>query len=670
MSAPTRTLLALARANGVQSSYRDVTGRRRAAGAEAITAVLRSLGVPIERPDQADAVARARPPEDRLVEPVAVAWDGRHAGIELRLGDRPPARVRATMELEGGEERAWEVRTGDARTGDGVATLRLDGALPLGRHGLTVEDGRRVGHTVVLSAPSRVPAANGLRDWGVFVPLHALTTERSWGTGDLTGLGELADRIRELGGGLVATLPLLAAFPGEASPYRPASRLFWNERYVDVAALPELEADPETRRLVSSVRFRRELDAVREGELVDLERVSSLKRRVLERLARALEERGGDRAAALRRFLRANPAALDYARFRAAGERLGLEWRRWPAAARRGRIGRRDLDPDAVRYHAYVQWVAEEQVAELGRRARSGGAGLCLDLPIGVHPDGYDVWRHGQDFAAGVSVGAPPDDFFTGGQDWGSPPLHPERVREDGYAYPMACLRHTFRHAGVARVDHAMGLHRQYWVPEGFPADQGVFVRYAAEEWYAAIALEAHRTDTVVVGEDLGTVPAEVRTAMRRHGMLRSYVLQFAVEPDRDPAVVPPSGEMLASVNTHDMPPFASFWRRGSATRDAIVRVLVERGLLRRDRRSDTRKALAASLEWLAGSDAALVVVNLEDLWLETRSQNVPGTSDPRNWRRRAARSLEQITASRDVLDVLARVEAARRGALERGDAA
>jgi hypothetical protein len=251
----------------------------------------------------------------------------------------------------------------------------------------------------------------------VFLPLHALVTERGWGIGDLSGLGELSDLVRGLGGGIVATLPLLAGFAGEASPYRPVSRLFWNEVYVDVTAI-RIDRVGAVRRLVRSAGFERELAAVRSGELVAHGRVLSLKRRALERFATALD---GEHAKDLARFRRLRPDLETYARFRAAGERFGADWRAWPVRARAGSISPADVDPDAVAYHRVAQWVAEEQVRDLGERSSRGGPGLYLDMPLGVHPDGFDVWRHRSAFAHGVSVGAPPDDFFPAGQDWHLP---------------------------------------------------------------------------------------------------------------------------------------------------------------------------------------------------------------------------------------------------------
>jgi 4-alpha-glucanotransferase len=674
-----RDLRELAKALGVQASFTDTMGTRRTADPESLLAVVRALGEDLGSPDDAtDALRRVREERSaRLVEPVVIAWDGRFAPIAL--AGRVNRRVDVRLELEDGGELATRVTT--RATGDATSEIELGLEVPFGVHRLVIAPGgrRREGEATVLSAPTRIAPRTRERDWGVSLPLHALVTERSWGIGDLTGLAELADWVRSVGGGVVATLPLLAGFPDEASPYSPASRLFWNERYVDVEALAD--GDAATRRLIRSARFARELERVRSAEVVDHAAVMRLKRDALERLAAS---RGDDPD--VRRFVRERPDVEDYARFRAAGEAWGLDWRSWRGRARDGVLSSRALDARAIAYHRFAQFAAERQVAELGRRSRDAGAGLYLDMPLGTHPDGFDVWRYRDDFADGVSVGAPPDDFFRAGQDWGFPPVHPLRAREHGYAYVRACLRHVFRHAGVVRVDHVIGLHRQYWVPHGMPADRGAFVRYPADEWYAAISLEAERTGTVVVGEDLGTVPEQVHTGMRRHAMLRSYVVQYEATPDRDRVPEPPRAS-LASLNTHDMPTFAAFWR-GADIEDRIVDGLLdprerdtERSTRDRIRRAilatlgrpegedDELEVLGALLERLAASDARFVIVTLEDLWGELRPVNVPGITTRPNWRGRAARSLEQLRASDDVLEVLKRVDAAR-GAKRRREAA
>ena len=165
-----------------------------------------------------------------------------------------------------------------------------------------------------------------------------------------------------------------------------------------------------------------------------------------------------ERRGAFERFRKAQPNLDDYARFRAYGQHTRRAWQQWPARQRDGRITSGEVDVDAVLFHQYVQFVADEQIGAIGKT--DPGHGLYLDLPLGVNGASYDTWRFRDSFAMGVSGGAPADTFFPKGQAWGFPPLHPARIRDHDFAYVRACLRHLMKHAGVIRIDHVMGLHR------------------------------------------------------------------------------------------------------------------------------------------------------------------------------------------------------------------
>jgi len=474
---------------------------------------------------------------------------------------------------------------------------------------------------------------------------------------------------------VLATLPMLAQFLDdplfEPGPYSPASRLFWNELYLDVEELPELPGSPEARAALGDPGLRREIAELRGVELVDHRRVMSAKRRVLEPLA---ELAVSSPSPAFRSFLEAQPQVRDYARFRAEVERRRSWWGAWPLAEREGELSGKAEDDPAGRYHLFVQFAVDRQLEDLTTGA---GPGLYLDLPLGVHPAGFDAWRERRVFVAGVSAGAPADPLFTGGQDWGFRPLHPEVVREDGYRYPIACIRHLLRHATIARIDHVMGVHRLFWVPAGRTPADGVYVRYRPEEWFAMLSVEANRAGTVLVGEDLGTVPARVRQAMARHGVLRSYVVQYEAAPIAEAALPEPSARSAAAVNTHDMPPFARFWRGGDVQtrvalgllddrgavdelverrrlRDAVVAFLVGRELLDPGVGDDPRAVLDACLAYLAARPAPVVIATLEDLWGEDRPQNVPGTTvEHPNWRRRVRHTVEELADLHDVARTL-----------------
>jgi 4-alpha-glucanotransferase len=697
--AAVRQLHELARMHGVQTTYTSIEDRTVRASVDALLGVLGALRAPVATLDDVPDALRERRIElwRRPIEPVTTAWGGRLPPVRVRLPSKVAARrLRLHVAHEDGSaaEVPFAVPTMREERVDGRSfveqVVHADVELPFGYHRLIVEaPGVPPAETLVISSPQRAPRAPGTT-WGAFLPLYALRSDRSWGVGDLTDLANVVEWVASLGGSVVATLPLQAAFlsePFEPSPYSPSSRLFWNELYLDVTAVPELGDSAGVRRALSGARTRREVARLQSRPLVDYEAAAALKRGILEPIARSFFDRqAGPRWSAFRAFLRMNPAARDYARFMATCDRHGKPWTLWPAAERDGRLPA-DVDGDpAYPYHLFVQWQMAEQMAGFGRRASEAGAGLYLDAPLGVHQAGYDVWRERDAFATRASAGAPPDPLFAGGQEWGFHPLHPEAIREQGYRYPIACLRHLLQHATVLRIDHQMGLHRLFWVPRGFGVRDGMYVRYRAEELYAILTLESHRTGTVVVGEDLGIVPNFVRQAMRRHGLYRSFVVQMEVKPDPGTAIARLPAQALASVNTHDMPPFAGFWR-GDDIRLRQQQGWLDReeARLERERRARLRIALIdylraagrlaagasspgegpvlrAVLEHLAGSDARMMVVNLEDLWSERRPQNVPGTTNEfPNWRRPARYRFEEFRHLPSVTRTLRRIDGERK---------
>lgn len=639
---------------------------------EALAQALAVLGAPVARPEDAAAALRERRAELEAysIEPVVVAWNGKLPAVPV-LARRP--RVSVAVAREGEEPAGWTtVEPGPPDAGGRVAVGVPGTPLEPGYHTLYVDTGHERVASLVMSAPRRASVLPH-PTWGVFAPAYAIRSEGDWGVGTFGDLARLQEILRQRGGEVVSSLPLFAAFldePFEPSPYSPASRLFWNELHVDVETAPELRRSGEARRLLDDDGFRTELRRLRELDLVDQRAVMAAKRRILEPLAETFFD--GQRSASFDDFLDGDPRVRDYARFRAEVERRRAWWGDWPQRERDGSLaGDPQADPIA-RYHLYVQWLATRQLDALAADDHR----LYLDLPLGVNGASYDVWRERRSFATESSVGAPPDAFFTSGQDWGFPPLHPDRIREDGYAYPRACVATIARYASAIRVDHVMGLHRLYWVPHGATPAGGVYVRYHADEWYAMLCIEAHRTGAIVVGEDLGTVPGYVRKAMRSHGFHTSYVVPFEIAPGERPALREPPPGSVASLGTHDMPPWAAFWSGSDvdlhhrlgilgddeaqarrAARNRLRTTLADelrlRGLLGFGE-TDPEAVLRACLRFLGRSDAAIVLPSLEDLWLEERAQNVPGTGqEVPNWRGRLRYTLEELVDRAEVTAAL-----------------
>jgi 4-alpha-glucanotransferase len=644
-SAERSELEALADLSEVQVAYEDVKGERQRASDEALLATLERLGVPVSRlEDVPDALRHERDARLRsALEPVTVAWRGQPAHLVVRAPEgRQGESCLLEVRREDGSTVAWTVSLGDQPVdgrfdleGERFVQVRvaLPGDLPVGYHAVAVELGgaRQVAH--LLCAPLRPRSVEGLRTWGVFAPTYALHVSGEAGAGHLGHLRRLVDFTGSLGGGVVGTLPLLAAFlddPFEPSPYAPASRLAWNELFLDLQALPEwaegqgVWAAPPGPGAAGMVDYAAHWARVRP---------------VLDACASAAFAQGGTRDA-LAQFAEAHPDLDGYARFRAVLAEQGRPWSEWPERARDGTLSESDGDPLVYRRHLYGQWRLTEQVDALADHARSYGPGLYLDFPLGVHPAGYDVWRERDAFVRDVAAGAPPDDFFDEGQNWGFPPPHPRAIREDGYRYVAASVRSQLRRAGMLRIDHVMWMHRLFFIPSGMAAREGVYVRYRPDELYAVLAIESERHGSILVGEDLGTVPPEVREHMGRHGVLRMFVLQMAGGPQ---AASEAPAECVASLNTHDMPPFAAYMRD-------------------REELAEAPRVLRRALADLGDSAAKVVLVSLEDLWLEERPQNVPGTgAEQPNWRGRMRLGLDALAQAPEVIEPLGDLNRRRR---------
>jgi 4-alpha-glucanotransferase len=308
----------------------------------------------------------------------------------------------------------------------------------------------------------------------------------------------------------------------------------------------------------------------------------------------------------------------------------------------------------------------EEQMATLANDCSRRGIGLYLDFPLGSNAHGFDVWRYPEIYCRKASIGAPPDLAYAQGQNWGFRPADPDALRESGYVHWIACIRQQLRDSKMLRLDHVMGLHRLYWIPDGFPADRGAYVHYRSEELYAILAIESHRCKAEIAGEDLGTVPSVVRRSMGEWGIRRLYVVQREVAHGKLLAPQEIGRDVVTSLNTHDMPPIASF-REGSdlvekgelgvirkenldaeleKRRNGIARLVAHlrmHGFLAHDEPS-LDELVDALFEFLAESEAGVVLVNIEDLWLETFAQNIPTTTDERpNWRHRLRVAMEEL---------------------------
>lgn len=681
-----REFHAVAALLGIEAEHTDALGVIHQPDAETLAAMVSAFGLPPQPGRAAAALGEMRRAAPFSLDPLLVV-PAESPVLPCEL-ERPV--VWQLAHEDGGEvEGQWE---------PGNGSLRLPADTPLGYHRLNLSAVGTTASVTVAVAPAACylppPLQPGARSWGLTTQLYGLRGGRGWGMGDFTDLAELCRAAGGRGAVTVGINPLHALFasePRHSSPYSPSSRSRLDYLYIDPAAVPGFADDAKIRALAPSAA----LANVRRGTLVDHAAVAALKRPVLEALYRRFRDidlkKRTTQGRAFRAFQRDGARALAaFATFEALHEERNgghaqFSWRDWPELLRDPHSAAvaefASMHKERVEFFQFLQWQADAQLGAAAEAGRVAGLalGLYRDLAVGVNPHGAAAWADQDLVVPGMGIGAPPDPLSRAGQDWGLAPVNPLALHQRGFQPFIAALRANMRHAGVLRIDHVMSLARLYWVPEGRSAVAGAYVRYPFTELLRLVALESHRQQCAVVGEDLGTVPSGFRETMRDANILSYRVVMF--ERRQDGNFVPP-GEYpplaAASAATHDLATLKGFWlgrdiawrQRLQLYPDAeaekadisdrhtarwqLLEALAREGLMAWERFGEflpqdadpvyTEELGETILAFLARSRARLMLVQLEDVAGEEEQANLPGTSDDHpNWRRRLSASLDAI---------------------------
>jgi (1->4)-alpha-D-glucan 1-alpha-D-glucosylmutase len=723
----------LAALRGIGEAYFDHRGELRWFSPATRAALLAAMGCDPDDPAALEtAIDRVETERWRALLPrVAVLRPG-SMGVALALpADALRGDVGWAVRLEDGGliegvGRADALVEGERREIDGHLMTRrlltLPDSLPCGYHRLRVAIATRPpAECALVVAPEGCfePAVlqSGARVWGLAAQLYALRSTRNWGIGDFADLRDLVTHAARCGADFVGINPLHAlhgANPAHASPYSPSSRLFLNVLYIAVPEVPEYAECQALRREMEADEARGQLERLRAAPLVDYEGISHLKLTALERLFGDFRERhlasGTPRARAFREFRRAGGEPLRrFALHEAIDRRMRVEdparrgWPAWPPGLR---------DPEGaevvafeaahaleIEFHEWLQWVAGEQLASVQAHARELGMaiGLYGDYAVGANVAGAETWANPHIYRTGTAVGAPPDPLALKGQDWGIPPQDPYALVAAQYRPFRDLIEANMRHYGALRVDHVMSLFRQWWVPVGSTAVDGGYVHYPLEDLMALTALESRRHRCLVIGEDLGTVPDEVRRAMAEFAVYQYKVLLFEKESDgrfREPAHY--ARRSIAAASTHDLPTLHGYWTGSDLDlrerlhlypdeetrsrvraervldRERLRTALAEAGMLPASGEADDapsdRTLTAAAQAYLAGSAAALVALQLEDLLGMEEAVNVPGTHDEHaNWQRKLSVTLDELFGDAEILALLQRIRELRRSGAPEG---
>jgi 4-alpha-glucanotransferase len=683
----------LAERVGILSDYVNLTGqtvRTSDATREALLAVM-GFDAPTEDAARGWLDELEHEARQTIVEPVRVVEREDRSANRVRV-QVPPGVAVADVDLTVTEETGQRWR--EKRTLRRSSYMTLPTRLPYGYHQVLVEMGSvRAEQSLIVVPKSCVTPEMRLgkkKVMGIVANLYALRREHDWGIGDLGTLASLVEWSAGRGAAFVGINPLHALFNRgpEISPYSPVSRLFRNAIYVDVEMVPELAASERAREILSAQGTRLALRALREAAFVDYDGVIALKERVLSELHRTFRERTNDaRRREYEDFVRLrDPELTLFATWMTIAEDSGIpDWRKWPAALQSPDsptvTSLRAAQADRIDFFRWLQFEAQQQLAAVAARARALGMpmGVYQDLAIGTSPGGSDSWSNQDLFLSGAAIGAPPDPYSSTGQNWQLPPISPRALRAQRYRYWIQLLRRAFEHAGALRIDHVMGLFRMFWIPDGGTGQDGAYVRFEPRDLLGILALESVRRDALVVGEDLGVVPAEVPPAMKKWGVLSSKVLYF----ERDTNGFKPANrypvQSLATANTHDLPSLTGFWKERDVELKKQVGLInspdeerAEKGQRARDKKAllerldlapprsyeeaqFPRRLTAAAHDFLCSTPSALVGVSLDDLTGEGDPVNVPGVGQDKYpcWRRKSRMTIEEIGWSFAVDDTI-----------------
>lgn len=705
---------------GIAAEFKDIWGQTHSASDATRFALLEAMGVIADESGVAAALAeRERWGWQRGLPAVAVFREDAQAyRWEICFDEGAATRaVRWTLALETGETRSGEVRASELQR---IAYHEIGGVrytkaafewrerLPAGYHRFSLERlhaGAPVAMTLIIT-PARCFLPPGLgeggRVWGAALQLYAVRSGHNWGIGDFTDLKNALEISARAGAGIVGLNPLHALFPhnpGHISPYSPSSRLYLNPLYLDVEAIPEFAECEAVRNLIAEPQLQARLRALRSAELVDYPGLAEAKLGALRVLYHHFREKhqlaGTPRGAAFARyFSEGDEPLLRFALYHALQERFHAEdtdvwgWPVWPEPYRDPAAPAvhefLDANRERVEFYAWLQWLAEEQLAACGQRSLELGltVGLYQDLAVSVDRAGAEAWAWQDLYAESVSVGSPPDEFNLHGQNWGLPPIIPERLAESAYAPFIATLRANMKHSGALRVDHVMGLMRLYWVPPGASPRDGAYVRYPLEDLLGILALESHRNRCMVIGEDLGTLPEGLADHLKAAGVLSYRLLLFEKEADgsfKAPAAYP--DQALAAASTHDLPTLKSFWLGHDLDLRARLNLYPSDELRTQQavERAQDRTRLLVALErekllpagmtihpvsapemtpelalaihvYIARSRAQLMMVQMEDVFGQLEQVNLPATTDQYpNWQRKLPLNLEDWEADAHV---------------------
>ncbi|MDP0561176.1 MAG: 4-alpha-glucanotransferase [Candidatus Endonucleobacter sp. (ex Gigantidas childressi)] len=700
----------LARLCGITTQYLNLEGNTVHMTSERQAPILEAMGLDVSSEKKTDQAIEKHCNDkwQDVLPPVKVMHQGEELVVPIYVPANSPKKIlKGEIELESGQRKTFKVELNlltvlASKKINGKDMLKLNmilpDNLPQGYHRLYLKH-RKHNHPcqLIVVPPTcyeQEALARGNKILGVSIQLYTVRSHENWGIGDFTDLKKMVTALGEKGVDIIGLNPIHALYPSNpqhCSPYSPSSRKYINPLYIDVTAVEGFEECEYVRQKLDDQNFHKQRNTARMAEYVDYPLVASLKFDMLEQLFIHFNEHHwltkSTKGKEFDHFRKACGTCLEqHALYEALFEHFRAEdvnscgWSCWPEAFQKPDTKEVKAfarnHKDRILYYTWLQWLADSQLEEAQQAAVKAGmsVGIYRDLAVGADREGADVWLDQKYYCLNASVGAPPDGLAPQGQNWGLPPFNPVTLYNSHYTPFIAMVRANMQHCGALRIDHVAGLLRLWWCPINKTANAGVYVNYSLDDMLGIIKLESRRHQCLILGEDLGTVPEEVKDKLKSFFCYSNEVVLFSCQGKN---FIPPENyksRAMTCISNHDTPTLKSWWNCNDIDLlESLGIYSVTKALSEKGHRHNNKIALLSTLKYigetpcnidpndiatmgytrdlmekihyyLAKTESKITVIQLEDMLELDTPVNVPGTSiEYPNWQRRLPQDFSEL---------------------------
>jgi len=487
---------------------------------------------------------------------------------------------------------------------------------------------------------------------GIAVPLFSLHSHSSGGIGEFFDLIPLIRWCHSLGIDVVQLLPLNDTGK-DFSPYSSLSAFALNPLHLSLRALPHLSEDP-----VLSLMLK-EIQKETQSSRINYPIIFGMR----EDLLTAYFKIWGHsliQSESYQSFYEANHWLDTFALFKTLKTESGWSsCQDWPEDWKFSSLEKREkLEEqyrDQIAYHILIQFLCFQQMRQVKKIADELKVFLKGDIPILVNRESADVWANSTLFDISLSAGAPPDAYSKEGQNWGFPLYRWDEMSKKNYVWWKSRMAYASNFYHIYRIDHVVGFFRIWGIPFGSKGSQGFFVPTEESSWIpqgrSLMQMLLKSTLMLPIGEDLGTVPNEVKDCLKELGICGTKVMRWERKWDSDKSFIDPENYnplSVTTVSTHDSETLSQWWKdmpeeaRAYAHQQDFkyttpLSIKYRKKILNKSHRSSSLFHINLLQEYLA-CFSDLVWDNPDDERI-----NVPGTINERNWTYRFKPSLEEI---------------------------